>query len=225
MDRWIGTTAIVTGASAGIGAAIAKALVEKGVNVVGLARRVEKIQELADSLSEAPGQLHALKCDVTKEEDIIRSFKWCNGRMAEGLRRERDGVCICTREAVRVMRANDIAGHIVNMNSVLGHRVPNLPVPVFNVYPASKFAVTALTQSLKHELHYHGTQIKITSISPGYVKTEFEEGFPEDGIKGMLEQMLALRPEDVADGVLYALSTPPTVQVQELTLCAIGEPV
>lgn len=71
-------------------------------------------------------------------------------------------LCICTREAVKIMRANDIAGHIIHMNSIVGHMVPNFVKANFNVYPASKFAVTALTESLRQELRYHETGIKVT---------------------------------------------------------------
>lgn len=71
-------------------------------------------------------------------------------------------LCICTREAVKIMKENTIAGHIIHLNSVAGHYVPNMPEPNFNVYPASKFAVTALTESLRQELRFLKTSIKIT---------------------------------------------------------------
>ncbi|RXG55710.1 hypothetical protein Avbf_17897 [Armadillidium vulgare] len=70
MERWNGRVALVTGASVGIGAAICKALVEAGMNVVGAARGVEKIQKLSDGLKNAKGSLTAVKCDLMKEEDI-----------------------------------------------------------------------------------------------------------------------------------------------------------
>lgn len=60
------------------------------------------------------------------------------------------------------MKENDINGHIVHINSIAGHYVPQLPKPVLNVYPASKFAVTALTETLIHELRCEGTIIKVT---------------------------------------------------------------
>ncbi|KAJ8913673.1 hypothetical protein NQ315_007390 [Exocentrus adspersus] len=249
MDRWTDKVAIVTGASAGIGAAISKALVEKGLNVVGIARRIEKIEELSKSLVDAPGKLYAVRCDVTKEEDILRMFKWVTDHVGPvhilinnaGLTRPThliDGateewrrvfevnvmaLCICTREAVKIMKENDIAGHIVHMNSVVGHYVPNLPKPNFNVYPASKFAVTALTESLRQELRYHESGIKVTSISPGVVKTEFADGFPEDGTKEAIESFPILKPEDIAEAVIYVLSTGPSVHVQELTIRPLGE--
>ncbi|XP_018576886.1 farnesol dehydrogenase-like [Anoplophora glabripennis] len=249
MERWVDKVAIVTGASAGIGAAISKALVEKGIIVVGLARRIEKIEELSNNLVDAPGKLYAVRCDVTKEDDILKAFKWVTDHIGPvhilvnnaGLTRPThllDGatdewrrifevnvlaLCICTREAVKIMKENDIAGHIVHMNSVAGHYVPNMPKPNFNVYPASKFAVTALTESLRQELRYHELGIKVTSISPGVVGTEFSDGFPDDGTKEAIDALPRLKAEDIAEGVMYVLSTGPGVHVQELTIRPLGE--
>ena len=70
------------------------------------------------------------------------------------------GLCIATREAVKIMKANQINGHIVHINALLGHKV--LPIPDMNVYAASKFATTALTETLRQELNHLGLKIKIT---------------------------------------------------------------
>ena len=70
------------------------------------------------------------------------------------------GLCIATREAVKVMKENKINGHIIHVNSVLGHKI--ISAPNLNVYPASKFAVTALTETLRQELNHQGLKIKIT---------------------------------------------------------------
>lgn len=87
-------------------------------------------------------------------------------------------LCICTREAFKIMKANNIDGHIVHINSVAGREVPKLPVPNFNVYPASKFAVTALAESLRQEMIYFKTKIKISvriflRFSIGDLKIDF----------------------------------------------------
>lgn len=74
MHRWVGKVAVVTGASAGIGAAICEALVKEGVTVVGLARRVHKIHELAERLKEHTGKLHGLECDLEIENEIASAF-------------------------------------------------------------------------------------------------------------------------------------------------------
>ncbi|CAG9861410.1 unnamed protein product [Phyllotreta striolata] len=248
MDRWVGKVALVTGASSGIGAAIAKALVENGLLVVGIARRIDKIEDLSRTLADQPGKLFALRCDVAKEEDILRSFRWITENVGPihilinnaGLIRPTnltDGctedwrkifdvnvmaLCICTREAVKVMRQKKVAGHIVHINSVVGHTVPVLPKPAFNVYPASKHAVTALTETLRQELIHLDSPIKVTSISPGVVTTEFMENLPNDGTKEAVNQMKALRPEDVAGSILYVLGTAPHVHIQELIIRPMG---
>jgi NADP+-dependent farnesol dehydrogenase len=71
-------------------------------------------------------------------------------------------MCICTREAVKVMRENGIAGHVINLGSIVGRYPVCLPTPNLNVYPASKYAVTALTENMRQELRYHNTGIKVT---------------------------------------------------------------
>ncbi|KAH0814384.1 hypothetical protein GEV33_008408 [Tenebrio molitor] len=239
MERWEGKVAIVTGASVGIGPAVMKALAEKGMKVVGLARLTHRIQDLSNNVSNPSGQIYALKCDITKEDDILKSFKWISEKVGPvhvlinnaGLSRSTslmDGstkewrrvfdvnvmaLCICTREAVKTMKRCNIAGHIIHMNSITGHRVPNLPEPSLNVYPASKFAVTALTESLRQELRFVKSKIKVTSISPGLVRAEFQDGLPDDETKEVLEEIPALKPEDVAEAIIYVLSTGPNVQV------------
>jgi NADP+-dependent farnesol dehydrogenase len=153
MERWQGKLAVVTGASAGIGAAIAVELVKAGMIVVGLARRTDKIEELRCKIPlKQKGNLHALELDISKEEDIIEVFKKidCNyggisvlvnnaGVMLEGRLLERDssstlrkimdvnvfGLVNCTREAYLSMKKHGINdGHIVHINSTLGHKIP-----------------------------------------------------------------------------------------------------
>ena len=79
------------------------------------------------------------------------------------------GLCICTREAYKLMEKGGIDdGHFVNINSMSGHRIVGLPF-----YSATKFAVTALTEGLRRELRAKKSQIRCTSISPGLVETNF----------------------------------------------------
>lgn len=74
MDRWVGKFAIVTGVSSGIGEVLAKELVTLGVNVLGLARRENRLQELSNSLKNSKGAFHYLKCDLRNEQDILNAF-------------------------------------------------------------------------------------------------------------------------------------------------------
>uniref|UniRef100_A0A6P7FQQ6 Farnesol dehydrogenase-like n=1 Tax=Diabrotica virgifera virgifera TaxID=50390 RepID=A0A6P7FQQ6_DIAVI len=246
MKRWIGKVAVVTGASSGIGAAVAKQLVEEGLLVVGLGRRKEKIESLGNRLSGKQGKLFAVKADLTKEDDIKQAFKWATENVGPisilinnagthirtGLL---DGdteawkttinvnllaLCIATREAIQSMRKNSIDGHIIHINSFLGHNVA--PLPDLDVYPATKYGVTALTETLRVELNSFNLKTKITSISPGFVDTEIIADMKNnEEFKRNVPNLL--NPEDIADGIIYALSTPPHVQVHELTIKPLGE--
>ncbi|XP_018325323.2 farnesol dehydrogenase [Agrilus planipennis] len=168
MDRWVEKVAVVTGASAGIGAAIAEALVKEGLIVAGFARRTDRVEKLAKKLQDAnaKGKLHAVKVDMTKENEIIDGFNWVKKNLGpihvlvnnagvarfdalidSDTQKWRDifdtnviGLSIATREAVKDMRANNVDGHIIHINSIVGHQVLNFPSA--NAYPASKFAVT-----------------------------------------------------------------------------------
>ncbi|KAJ3651610.1 hypothetical protein Zmor_017639 [Zophobas morio] len=121
------------------------------------------------------------------------------------------------------MKENKINGHIVHINSIAGHKVIN--VNAMSVYPASKFAVTALTETLRQELNHLGLKIKVTSISPGFVETEMtvlnKNMTPER--EELFRAIPFLKSEDIADGVVYVLSTPEHVQVHELTIKPVGE--
>ncbi|KYN10424.1 Dehydrogenase/reductase SDR family member 11, partial [Trachymyrmex cornetzi] len=185
MERWNGKVAIVTGASAGIGAAIAQNLVKQGMIVAGFARRVEKIKEIADCLKDSSDKLHAVECDVTKEESVAVAFAWVKDNLgpisvlvnSAGITKESSlidgtledwrsvfdvnvlGLCLCTREAVRMMREMaDEDAIVIHVNSLTAERVPF--VPGFSVYPASKRAITGLAMTLRHELA--GTRIRVT---------------------------------------------------------------
>ncbi|KAJ3629019.1 hypothetical protein MTP99_013442 [Tenebrio molitor] len=250
MDRWRGKVAIVTGANSGIGAAIARQLVDQGLKVAGFDRQCEYIEQVAKKVHDKKGQFHAVKVDICKEDEIQEAFRWtcdnlgpvhilinCAGVLhnttlwngdAEKWKKTFDtnviGLCIATREAVKIMKAEKIDGHIVHINSISGHVVLN--VRGLNVYPATKCAVTALTETLRQEFNHEGLKIKVTSVSPGNVETGFTNycNFRMDS-KAAQEMMGApkLRTQDVADSVLYVLSTAPNVQIHELTIRPTGE--
>lgn len=240
----MGKVAVVTGASSGIGAAIAQELARAGLRTVGLARRVDRVEALKGSLPvQAAGRLHAFKCDITNEEDILRAFRYvaenfggvdvlvnnagiardCTALMSGNSRDIREifdtnvlGLIMCSREAFQSMKSRGSDGHIIHINSVAGHHV--LDIPRQSVYSPSKFAVTALTETMRTELRIEGTKIKVTSISPGLVKTEILDEIPS------VSHLPMLLPEDIANAVLYVLGTPPRVQIHELTIRPVGEP-
>jgi len=248
MDRWIGKTAVVTGASAGIGATIALDLANAGVHVVALARRRERLEELKAKVSPSSrGAIHPYQCDITSEQNIKDTFAWIDekfggvdilvnnaGILKSTLLLARDnsaiiqdtvntnilGVVYCTREAFHSMKSRGVDGHIVNINSTSGHYLPYMPGTLdMNIYAPTKFAVTALTETLRQELIQLGTNIKITSVSPGNVRTEIYA--PEE--REVMESYPYLNPEDISNAVLYALGTKPHVQIHEIIIRPVGE--
>ncbi|RXN10861.1 dehydrogenase reductase SDR family member 11-like protein [Labeo rohita] len=248
MERWIGRVALVTGASVGIGAAVAKSLVQHGMKVVGCARNVEQIEKLATECVSCgfTGTLLPYKCDLSVEEEISSMFAWIKGQhqgidvcinnaglalpepilsgKTSGWKTMVDvnviGLSVCTREAYMSMKERDVDdGHIININSMSGHRV----VPSANVhfYSATKYAVTALTEGLRQELRETKSHIRATSISPGIVETEFAyrlfHNNPEKAATSYAS-IKCLKADDIASAVVYVLSAPPHVQIGDIQM-------
>ncbi|XP_076072327.1 dehydrogenase/reductase SDR family member 11-like isoform X1 [Mytilus galloprovincialis] len=245
MERWAGRVALVTGASVGIGAAIVQQLVQNGMKVVGCSRNIDNIQVLKTKLSSAKGQVIPVRCDLKNEQDIIDMFTMIkrdlggvdvcvnNAGLAHAApllsgetkdwREMVDvniiGLTICTREAVKQMRekgAND--GHVFLLNSISGHLVITYAIGHF--YSATKHAVTALGEGIRHELREMKSQIKITSISPGLVETEFAQKLhkSEGKAKALYASIKCLQADDIADALVYALSAPPHVQIHDILI-------
>ncbi|XP_062715256.1 farnesol dehydrogenase-like isoform X1 [Aedes albopictus] len=246
MEQWHGKIAVVTGSSAGIGAAIAIHLTNAGMVVVGLARRTERTLALKEQIfANLRNNLHAMQCDVSKESDIVVAFKNIEETFGgvdvlvnnAGVVRDTRlidpnnslpiretwetnvmGLVMCSREAYQSMKRRSVAGHIININSIVGHSLPysvEALISSYNMYAPSKHAVTAITEVTRQELLNDKSKVKVTSISPGAVKTEILE---------LTEvQFPLLNAEDIAQAVLYVLSTPSHVQVHELIIKPIGE--
>ncbi|KAF6207787.1 hypothetical protein GE061_016235 [Apolygus lucorum] len=242
MDRWNGRTAIVTGASSGMGSRMASDLVKVGMKVVGVARRVEVVQKLADSLKGSKGQLKPMKCDLTDPKQIEAVFQWAEKNwggvhllinnagvltmqpledcdpMAVKTMFDTNVVALChfAKLAIQSMKKHGIEeGHIININSYVGHRI--FGVPGMAPYCASKNAVTVLTESLRRELGAENSKIKVTSLSPGLVGTELSDTIhvPESAPR--------LDAQEVSDTVMYVISTPPGINVVELTVMKTGD--
>ncbi|KAL0276743.1 UNVERIFIED_CONTAM: hypothetical protein PYX00_004250 [Menopon gallinae] len=235
MKNLRGKIAMVTGASAGIGAAIVTKLLENGAIVVGFARNLEKMEETKRNL---PVGFHPIKVDVTKEDEIRRAFGWIKenlgtlhilvnnaGCMAIGKLMDGDPE-VWRGDPADAGKTGVEDGLIINMNSTAGHHVPYYVNPRLNMYPASKFALTAVNETLRQELRYAGSTIRVTSISPGYVDTGFalrarDAEKVEDEIKVILGAQPSLTAEDVAESVMHVVSLPRHVQVDEIVLTAV----
>lgn len=245
--------ALVTGASVGIGAAIAKELVRYGMKVVGCARDVEKIKKLAAECQSAghSGVLVPFKCDLNNEEEILSMFAAIkeqhkgvdvcinNAGLAHpeplltgktsGWKKMMDvnviALCICSREAYQSMKERNIDdGHIININSMSGHRV--VTIADVHFYSSTKYAVTALTEGLRQELREANTHIRATCISPGVVETEFfARLYSQDADKAaaFYSKSKPLEAIDVANSVTYALSAPPHVQIGDIQMRSVEQ--
>ncbi len=213
---------VITGASSGIGAATARHAAEAGYRVVLAARSKDKLDALVEELGGAERAL-AVETDVTVWEDneaLIDAVTAAFGRVdvvfanagfgaSRGWLKEtpdhwRDmvltnvlGAAYTVRAAIPALRAS--RGHVLLTGSVAGRRV--LPG---SLYSSTKWAVTAMAEAVRADLN--GTGIRTTLISPGAVQTPFFDN-PAEG---------RLEPDDVARAVLYAVSQPARVDINEI---------
>jgi NADP-dependent 3-hydroxy acid dehydrogenase YdfG len=240
MERWRGRVALVTGASSGIGAAIAEDLARAGLKVAASARRGERLNDLRDRLEGC--EVLAVPTDLRDEDSIEALFTrvretWggvdvlvnnaglghkapltggATSAWREMLEVNVLALCVCTREAVTDMRARGDDGHVLHISSMSAHRVPTGS----GVYSATKFAVRSLTEGLRQELRELQSGIRVTSISPGFVETEFAAHYHQSEAKARetYSRYKVLESGDVAAAVRYALAAPPHVQVHDLLL-------
>jgi 17beta-estradiol 17-dehydrogenase / 3beta-hydroxysteroid 3-dehydrogenase len=231
---------IVTGVTSGIGENAAKQLITAGYRVLGCGRRQEKLDELCEMLGE---NFIAQKADLRKKNEIAKVFaiaserfetldvlvnnagvgfesSLLDGNMDEWVEMFDINVlalAYCMRAAFDVMLPRN-QGHIINISSLSAHRV----TLGGGVYAASKHAVKALTEGARQELTSRGSAVRITAISPGFVETEFYDqyyqDFDEKAKKALFTQMKPLQAEDVVDALMYAISTPEHVGVNDILL-------
>jgi serine 3-dehydrogenase len=241
MDRIKGKTAVVTGASSGIGRACAEAFADRGVNLVLAARRLEMIDELREKLSGRGISVRIRRLDVREREDVLKfatelkSDGICpdilinNAGLSAGLDKLHEGdfddwdrmidtnvkgLLNVSRGLIPLMVERN-AGHIVNIGSLAGHQV----YPGGNVYNATKFAVRALTEGMSIDLL--GTKVRVSCVSPGAVHTEFSEvRFHGDRKRAekVYQGYEPLTAADVADAILYVVNTPEHVNILELLM-------
>jgi 3-hydroxy acid dehydrogenase/malonic semialdehyde reductase len=232
-----GKTAIVTGASSGIGAATAKALAGEGVRVAAGARRVDRLAQLGDGVV-------ALPLDVT---DVDSSDRFVESALAElggldilvngaGIALGRDPFWESTEDDEHAVLETNVAGlirltrlclphirdggHVVNIGSVAGRQAYEHGA----LYVTSKFAVRGFTYALREDLL--GRPIRLTTVDPGLVETDFSlvrfRG-DEERARAVYEGVEAITPHEIAECILFALTRPPHVNVDELVVKALAQ--
>ncbi len=232
-------TALITGASSGIGYQTAKVLAEKGFQLIICGRRKERLDDLQAALKSTT--VHVLVFDVRSKQAVDEAisslpedFKQIdllvnNAGNAHGLSTIQDGdtddwdnmidlnvkgLLYLTRAITPQMVARK-SGQIINVGSIAGKEV----YANGNVYCATKHAVDALTRAMLIDLNPHG--IKVGSINPGMVETEFSvvrfKG-DEERAKKVYEGLQPLTPLDVANAIGYMATLPPHVNISDLTI-------
>ena len=234
MSNLEGKSAVVTGASSGIGEATALALAGEGARVVGGARRVDRIQP----------PLLARELDVTDPASAERFVKAATDELggidllvnAAGLALGRDLFDESTEEDERTVLETNVnglirmtrlclphirdGGHIVNIGSIAGRQAYEKAA----VYVASKFAVRGFTYGLREDLL--GRPIRITTVDAGLVNTEFSRvrfRGDEETARKVYEGVEAITPQEIADCILFAVTRPPHVNVDELVVKALAQ--
>ena len=236
-------TIFITGASSGIGRAAALAFAAAGARLLLCARRQDRLTDLTSELAALPQEpeVFAFRLDVRDPAAVTETLanlpeEWQspdillnNAGLSRGLTKlyEDDpqnweemldtnvkGLLYVTRAIVPGMVARG-SGHVISLGSIAGHQT----YPNGAVYCASKAAERAIMDGLRLDLL--GTGVRVTSIDPGMVETEFSE-IRFRGDKARAEKVYhgvtPLQPEDIADAILYAATRPPHVQIQTILL-------
>jgi len=233
---------LITGASSGIGAACAQVFAQGGAKLILVARRVERLKKMAAELTkEFESQIYLLQLDVRDRAQVESAFtrlpdSWTaidilinNAGLSRGLNKLHEGdfqdweemidtnvkgLLYATRYIVPGMVSRG-RGHVINIGSIAGHQT----YPGGNVYCASKAAVKAISEGLKQDLL--GTPIRVSSVDPGLVETEFSQvRFHGDGerAKNVYQGMTPLTPDDVADVVYFCATRSPHVNISQVIL-------
>lgn len=240
-QRLDGRVALVTGASSGIGEATAIALAQEGAKVAVSARRRDRLDDLATRIREAGGEVLVLEADlldVDEAQRIVHDTEAHFGRLdilvnnagvmylepvdSADLQRWRRmlelnvlGLIASTQAALPGMRKRR-DGHVVNISSTAG-RVAN---PNAAGYSATKFGVCAFSESLRREVY--NDNIRVSVVEPGIVATELREHIADPDVQKNLnafaDAMRQLKSEDVADAIVFCVSRPDHVNINEILM-------
>lgn len=233
---------LITGSSAGIGKACAEAFAKEGAKLILTARRISNLKKISSSLiKKYKVKIFISQLDVSNKEEVknfISSLKgeWRkidilinNAGLARGLTGIDEGsyedwnemidtnikgLLYCSREIIPLMVKRK-KGHVINIGSIAGHSV----YPKGNVYNATKFAVNALSKSMRLDLYEKN--IRVSTVDPGMVETEFSlvrfRGDKERA-KNVYKGLKTLTPPDVADAVIYCATRPAHVNIDEVII-------
>ena len=236
-----GRVALVTGASSGFGEATALELAKAGVKVGLAARRVDRLKDLKSRTEAAGGEALVVEADLADEAqaaDAVKATEQGFGRLdilinnagvmylepvaTADLGRWRAmfelnllGLIAATQAALPGMTARK-TGHIVNIASTAGHYT----APAMAAYSATKWGVRAFTDGLRREVFK--SNIRTTIISPGIAATELRDHIGDPGVKMMINQradaMRQLQAQDIAEAILYAVTRPDHVAINEILM-------
>ncbi len=247
MNKLENKTVLITGASAGIGKACAEAFADANANLLLAARRVERLNEFAEELVSKHGiKVKTIKLDVRNRDEVINTLsslddEWKNidvlinnAGLARGFSKIYEGkiddweemidtnikgLLYVTRQVLPKM-VEQQSGHIINIGSVAGHET----YPLGNVYAATKFAVNALTKSIRMDVL--DKNIKVSTVDPGLVETEFSVvrfSGDEEKASNVYKGIIPLTAEDIADAVLFCATRAEHVNINEIILTPLAQ--
>jgi len=243
-----GKTAIITGASSGIGRAAALTLARSGAAVVIQARRKERLDDLSSEIIANGGKALSVTGDAGVQADIDAlldcALTWNDGGckydivvvnagrgLAGGVLSSDEsqweelyqinvfGAAHLMRRAAQYLVRRQ-SGDIVAISSVVGRNIS----PFSGFYGSSKFAVSAIAEGLRREICSHGVRVSV--IMPGIVISEFQgvAGYNEENFgKGVAQFGKLLEPQAIADGIHWLLTLPPHVNVNEIMIRPTGQ--